>query len=134
MILYQKDSIMPIHTSIPITIFHQEAFHSVDKVVTGVAFDIHNEFGRYLEERLYQREFASRLSGRGLVVHREMQMTLTLDDFSRDYFADFLVSNGVIVETKAVEALTNAHKAQTLRAIQWINFSGQTISFHTIHP
>jgi len=105
---------MPIQTSIPITVFDQEAFHAVDKVVTGVAYDIHNEFGRYLDERLYQRELASRLSGRGLVAHREMQMTLTLDDFSRDYFADFLVNNGVIVETKAVEALTNAHKAQTL--------------------
>ena len=39
---------------------------------------------------------------------REMQMMLTLDDFSREYFADFLVNNGVIVETKAVEALNNA--------------------------
>jgi len=105
---------VPIQTSIPITVFDQEAFHAVDKVVTGVAFDIHNEFGRYLDKRLYQRELASRLSGRGLVVHREMQMELTLDDFSRDYFADFLVNNGVIVETKVVGALTNAHKAQTL--------------------
>jgi GxxExxY protein len=105
---------MPIHTSIPITVFDQEAFHAVDKVVTGMAFDIHNEFGGYLDERLYQRELGSRLSVRGLDVHREMQMTLTLDDFSRDYFADFLVNHGVIVETKAVAALTNAHKAQTL--------------------
>ena len=47
---------MPIQTSGPIAIFDQEAFHVVDKLVTGVAFDIHNEFGRYLDRRLYQRE------------------------------------------------------------------------------
>lgn len=105
---------MPIQTSAPITVFDQEAFHAVDKVVRGCAFDIHNELGRYLDERLYQAELAARLSARNMSASREMRMTLTLDDFSRDYFADLLVNGGVIIETKAVNKLTHAHKAQTL--------------------
>ncbi len=44
---------MPVETSSPITAFDQESFYAVDEVVTGVAFDVHNEFGRYLDERLY---------------------------------------------------------------------------------
>ncbi len=99
---------MPVHTSIPVAVFEQEAFHAVDKVVTGLAFDIHNEFGRYLDERLYQTELAARLLTRDISVQREMRMTLTLGDFSHDYYADFLVGGGVIVETKAAETLTNA--------------------------
>ena len=105
---------MPVHTSIPVAVYEQEDFHAVDKVVRGLAFDIHNEFGRYLDERLYQTELAARLLARDMAVQREMRMTLTLGDFSHDYFADFLVGGGVIVETKAAETLTNAHKAQTL--------------------
>jgi hypothetical protein len=32
---------MPIFTSTPLTVFDQESFHAVDKIVTGCAFDIH---------------------------------------------------------------------------------------------
>lgn len=105
---------MPIHVHHPIEVFDQERFHRVDKVVTGIAFDIHNEFGRYLDERLYQRELARRCLAAGLAVEPELRMTASLDDFSKDYFADHLVNAGVIVETKAVAALTPAHTGQTL--------------------
>ena len=43
---------MPIRTAIPIQVFDQERFHQIDRRVTGIAFDIHNEFGRYLDERI----------------------------------------------------------------------------------
>lgn len=105
---------MPVHTSSPIRVFDQEAFHAVDSVVTGLAFDTHNEFGRYLDEPMYQAELAARISAIGMPVLREMQITLTMEGYSRDYFADLLVDGGVIVETKAAETLTGSHKAQTL--------------------
>jgi len=131
---------MPVHTSIPVAVFDQEAFHAVDKVVTGLAFDIHNYLGRYLDERLYQTELAARLSARNMPVKREMRMTLTLDDFSQDYFADLLVSGGVIVETKTAETLTNAHKAQTLNYLYLcglhhgtlLNFRPESVEHHFI--
>ena len=43
-----------------------------------------------------------------------MKITLSLDDFAKDYFVDFLIDAGVILETKTVEALTSAHRAQVL--------------------
>lgn len=105
---------MPIYTASPITVFDQPAFHSVDEVVTGIAFDLHNEFGRYLDEALYKTEMANRLAACGYDVAREMKITAELDDFQKEYFADFLINSGVIVETKVAEALTPAHTAQTL--------------------
>ena len=105
---------MPIHTSAPIKVFGQEEFHAIDRVVTGTAFKVHNEYGRYFDERLYQAELAQRFSALGLDVLREMRMTLTLDDFRKDYYADFLLNGGVIVETKTADSLTRAHKAQVL--------------------
>lgn len=105
---------MPIFTSVPITIFDQESFHDIDRVVTGAAFDLHNEVGRYLDERLYQAEMAVRLEEQKLVPVREMKITVTLDDFTRVYYVDVLVSGGVIVEIKTAETLTAAHRAQAL--------------------
>jgi GxxExxY protein len=105
---------MPIHTAIPIRVFDQESFHHIDKRVTGLAFDIHNEFGRYLDERLYQAELTRRCHMLGFEVEPELQIDATLGDFSKSYFADHLINGGVIVETKVVSALSAAHKAQVL--------------------
>lgn len=105
---------MPIFTSVPIVVFDQESFHAMDKVLTGCAFDIHNEMGRYLDERLYQAEIAARLQDQKLFPLREMKITVTLDDFTRVYYVDVLIRGGVIVEIKTAETLTAAHRAQVL--------------------
>jgi hypothetical protein len=41
-------------------------------------------------------------------------MTVSLGDFSKNYYADHLIAGGVIVEDKAVAALAPAHRGQTL--------------------
>lgn len=107
---------MPIWTSSPIKVIDQETFHRIDHQVTGLAFDIHNEFGRYLDEKLYQAELARRCRRAGLdVLHDpELEMTVSLDGFIKKYFADVLINQGAIVETKAESALTPAHTGQTL--------------------
>ena len=105
---------MPIETAIPIQLLDQESFHQIDRVVTGFAFDIHNEFGRYLDEKLYQHELTRRCREHGFEVEPELRMTARFGDFSKEYYADHLINRGVIVEDKAVAALTTAHRGQTL--------------------
>ena len=123
---------MPISTSLSTKICDQEVFHSVDKLVTGLAFDIHNEYGQFLDERLYQSELAARLSEKGLSVEKELRVTLTLEDFSRDYYADFLINKGIIIETKTAEILTKAHKAQTLNYLFLCGLNhGTLLNFRT---
>jgi len=118
---------MPITTSVPIAVLDQESFHEVDRIATGCAFDIHNELGRYLDEPLYQAELAARLSDHKLSVAREMKISLSLDDYARDYYVDLLVDGGVIIETKAVEALVPAHRAQTLNYLYLCGLSHATL-------
>lgn len=112
--MIERGRYMPITLSSPLVVHAQEEFHAVDKVVTGCAFDIHNAMGRFLDERIYQAELAAHLTDRGLPVEREMKIALTLDSFVRDYFVDLLINGGVIIETKAAETLTPAHRAQVL--------------------
>lgn len=108
---------MPIHTAVPIQIFDQDKFHQIDRQVTGLAFDIHNESGRYLDEGLYQSELVRRCVAVGLEIKSEFQIRVCLDDFRKDYFADLLVNHGVIIEIKAVEGLSPAHRGQTLNCL-----------------
>jgi GxxExxY protein len=123
---------MPVFTSSPITVFDQESFHALDKVATGCAFDIHNEVGRYLDERLYQTELAARLNDRRLAVVREMKITLTLDGFTRNYHVDILVTASVHRPQVVQEHHRRFLEHTRLRAIQWINLNRQTVSLHTI--
>jgi GxxExxY protein len=105
---------MPIQTAVPIRVFDQESFHQVDRRVTGLAFDIQNEFGRYLDESLYQAELTRRCRLLGLEVEPELQIDVGFGDFCKSYYADHLINQGVIIEDKAVSALESVHKGQAL--------------------
>lgn len=118
---------MPILTAMPIQVVDREEFHRIDRQVTGFAFDIHNEFGRYLHESLYQQELGRRLQEAGYHVVLEYEMTVRLGDFSKLYFADLLVNSGVIVETKAVNTLTNLHQGQTLNYLYMCDLHHATL-------
>ena len=49
-----------------------------------------------------------------LTVEPELEISVSLGNFNKYYFADLLINQGVIVETKAAAALAAAHKGQTL--------------------
>lgn len=105
---------MPITPAVPIRVFSQDEFHAVDKVVKGHAFAIHNEMGRFMDEKLYQNELATRLRNDGHHAESEVKVTLSLEDFTYDYYIDLLIDGGVIVEIKTASLLTPTHRAQIL--------------------
>ncbi len=105
---------MPIQTAVPVRCIGQDEYSEVDRVVTGIGFDIHNKFGRYLDESNYKRELTRRCIQFGFNVTPEMQIVVSLDDFRKPYFVDHLVNNSVVVESKAVATLNASHRAQTL--------------------
>jgi hypothetical protein len=52
--------IIPLH---PVRRISQGEFQELWYAVMGVVFEIHNEFGRFLRERIYKRELACRFPG-----------------------------------------------------------------------
>ena len=105
---------MPVECSLPLHLLGQEEFHTIDKIVMGLAFDIHNDLGRFLDERIYQDELAHRCRGAGLNPLREVGMRIAYGDFVKNYFMDLVVADGVIYELKACECLTSAHERQLI--------------------
>lgn len=106
---------MPIEVSTTIKIFNQEEFHALDRQVMGVVFEVHNEFGRLLDEKLYKCEIANRCLNLGLQpAEREVQIRVSHENFVKDYFMDLLVCHGFMLEGKVTEKLVAAHRGQAL--------------------
>lgn len=92
----------------------QEWFRELHDHLRGCAFDIQNQFGRLMDERIYKRELSRRLEKDGFDARQEVRMTLLHDGFAKDYFMDLLVNGSVPVEAKVVEKVGPPHRAQTL--------------------
>jgi len=105
---------MPVECSISLRELDQEAFHTIDQAVMGLAFGIHNELGRFLDERVYQDELGYRCREAGLTALREVGLRAIHADFAKDYFLDLVVADGVIYELKACEQLTGVHEKQLI--------------------
>ncbi len=106
---------MPITHGVEIKTISDEAFHSLDYKVMGLAFSIHREMGRFWNESIYQNELADRCQRAGFEkVSTEVPIRVSHKDFSKSYYVDVLVDNAVIYEMKSAQALSGEHRKQAL--------------------
>lgn len=81
--------------------------------IVGAAMEVHKVLGRGMAEPIYQEALDLELRRNGIVPEREKVLALEYKGIKMKkwYSADFYV-NGVIVEIKSVERLTEDHRAQ----------------------
>lgn len=93
------------------------------KEVTGqiikAAFTVHNTLGCGLLEKVYENALAwgMTLSGSNVATQKEFRVIYREKEVGL-YFADLIVDEKVIVEVKAVEQLTDIHRAQLLNYLR----------------
>lgn len=87
----------------------QEEFSCLAYEVMDHVHDIHNEFGRFFDERVYKRELADRMAG----VELEVPVTIAHQTFSKTYQLDVLVRRSGIFEFKSAEAIATRHRSQS---------------------
>src|SRR5664279_5317794 len=106
---------MPIEVSAGIEVCGEEEFHALDRRIMGVVFEVHNEFGRLLDEDLYKSEIAACCVALGLhPTEREVRIRVRHESFIKDYFMDLLFCGSFMLETKTAERLVAANRAQAL--------------------
>ncbi len=106
---------MPITVDAEIRNFSRDEFHSMAEKVIGIAFDIHNQLGRLMNEDIYKQVLRNRCETVGISpARREVKITVTHRDFEKLYFMDLLLANAMVVEAKTVEKLTSTHYSQAL--------------------
>ena len=104
-----------------ITPCSESEFYRIDEVATGVAFQIHNELGRFLDEEVYKGERAYRLASLGYQADREVRFSLLHESYRRDYAADLVINGSVVVEAKTADKTVPAHQAQ---GVNYLHLSG----------
>ena len=82
--------------------------------IVGALHCVHNELGPGINEYCYQEAFAMELSDRGIPFEREKTFHPIYKGraMNAEYRIDFLCKGDVIVECKAVSAMTSSHRAQ----------------------
>ncbi|NEZ04814.1 GxxExxY protein [Wenzhouxiangella sp. XN201] len=91
-----------------------------EDVIVSAAVDeavkIHRDLGPGLLESVYEAVLAKRLTDQGMQVKRQVSVPLVYEGikFKEAFRADIVVNEKVILELKAVEKLTRAHKKQLL--------------------
>ena len=124
---------MSIEVSVPIEVFDQEQFHALDRKVMRIVFDVHNEFGRLLDEDLYKHQVAARCTAIGLEpTEREVRIRIRHGSFFKDYWMDLLICRGYMLEGKVAERLVATHRAQSLNYMLLAGMRhGRLVNFRT---
>jgi GxxExxY protein len=88
----------------------------VTEEIIGAAIEVHRELGPGLLESAYGACLAVELSSRGLAFERQKPVPVTYKGLVLDcgFRVDLLVEDCIVVELKAVEAITAVHEAQVL--------------------
>ncbi len=92
----------------------------ISRKILDASFKAHTELGPGLLESVYEVVLTHELRKVGLSVERQVPIPTVYDgiQFEAGFRADLVVHNLVIVELKAVEALTNAHRKQLLTQLR----------------
>jgi GxxExxY protein len=115
---------------------HQEIPAIADRVAKSIvdaALAVHRELGPGLLESSYAHCLAHELHTRGISAEREVALPLAYKGVALDagYRLDLVVENLVVVEIKAVEALTRLHEAQVLTYLRLSGYRlGLLINFN----
>jgi len=130
---------MPIKYKIDIKPISEDDFHQIDYKV--MAFAIHNEMGRFWDEKIYQNELARRCREVGFEkVLTEVPVYACYDDFEGLYLIDLLINNSIVYEIKTVRSLNEDHLKQALHYLfllglqhgKMINFRAQSVEYRFV--
>jgi len=93
--------------------------NSLSEKIIGCAFTVSNTLGAGFLEKVYQNALVIELLNAELKVEKEKAITIRYKGtIVGEYFADILVNQKIIIETKAVQTLNEIHQAQLLNYLK----------------
>jgi GxxExxY protein len=88
-------------------------FKELSYRIIGAAMEVHRILGPGFLEAVYQKALAHELTLRGIPFERQKELPVYYKgQLVGHYVADFVIDGQIILELKAVSALTKAHEAQ----------------------
>ena len=97
-------------------------------------FEIYNELGPGLLEKVYEKTLAYDLKSKGLEVKTQVPIPIKFKDLiiESSFIADIIVEDKVIIEIKSIEEISNIHHKQLLTYLKLTNLKlGILVNFNT---
>ena len=88
--------------------------NEISKIIVGICFNIHKQYGPGLFESVYEEIFCYELTKAALSFKRQYGVSLVHEAIKMDigFRADVIVEDKVIIELKSVESLAEVHYKQ----------------------
>ena len=109
--------------------------------IMAAVFEVHNTLGFGFLEKVYERALLKELRLREIPVEAQKEIKVFYkEDEIGTYFADLVVNGEILLELKAVEGLSNIHKAQVLNYLKatglklglLINFGKERVEYERL--
>lgn len=100
--------------------------------IIGACIEVHNELGSGFLEAVYQEVLEIEFKNQDIPFSREKELPLQYKGIklNKFYYADFIVYDKIILELKALDALSSSHEAQVLNYLKATGFKlGLLINF-----
>ncbi|MBP1539281.1 MAG: GxxExxY protein [Prevotella sp.] len=96
-------------------IFEKESF-----AINGAMFEVHRQLGPGLAEKVYQEALEIELKLRNIPFEREKVFKIEYKNnvLNQHYVADFVCYDKIIVELKAVDVISDIHRAQLINYLK----------------
>lgn len=106
-------------------------YSDLTEKIIGAAFAVHNSLGKGLTEKTYENALCHKLQQLGLSIEQQKVLPVYFENRKvGDQIIDLVVENRVLVETKAVSRLVEAHESQLLGYLKNTHFQlGLLINF-----
>ena len=87
--------------------------------IVGLAIEIHNKLGYGFLEKAYENALMLLFRREDIIAKQQTPISVYFErEIVGEYFSDILVENKIILELKAIEKITDVHKAQTLNYLK----------------
>lgn len=87
--------------------------------IIACAYKVSNTLGAGFLEKVYENSLAHEMKKVGFQVAQQQRMRVLYDHVEVGFYeADIIVDEKIIIEVKALKALTDAHKAQCLNYLK----------------
>lgn len=109
--------------------------NEIGEKIIGAAIKVHSTLGPGLLESAYEACLALELETAGFSIRKQLVLPIVYGNLNLDagYRLDLLVNDLVVVELKAVEKLTDVHRAQLLSYLKLGGFRlGYLMNFNVV--
>ena len=92
--------------------------------IIGACLEVHNELGPGFLEPVYQEALEVELTNQNIPFQREVPLPIKYKEsvLNKSYIADFILFEKIILELKALDALSTVHESQVLNYLKATGF------------